>query len=82
MSFRARTLIQRGSKLRPATSPVALRRWLHQPLPSHLDVSKGLGDFLTPEGLRMIAVDWQHGMMERLNDLVRGTKADLRTVPN
>ncbi|KZT41126.1 manganese and iron superoxide dismutase [Sistotremastrum suecicum HHB10207 ss-3] len=73
MSFQPRQLFKGAAKIRAAASRPAFRRWLHAPRPLHLDVDKGLGDFLTPAGLRTIAVDWQHGMLKRLNDLIRDT---------
>ncbi|KZT74522.1 manganese and iron superoxide dismutase [Daedalea quercina L-15889] len=36
-------------------------------------IDEGLGAFLSPEALKVIAVDYQNGLLERLNDQVRGT---------
>lgn len=35
-------------------------------------VEGGVGDFLSPDALKTIAVDYQTGLLERLNDLVKG----------
>ncbi|KAG9102508.1 hypothetical protein FRC06_001921 [Ceratobasidium sp. 370] len=40
----------------------------------------GLGDFLTPEGLRVIAVDWQEGLLDRLNEEVKDTELQEQSV--
>ncbi|KAJ4472100.1 hypothetical protein J3R30DRAFT_3298684 [Lentinula aciculospora] len=37
------------------------------------DVHKGLGDFLPPEALRVVGLEYQKGLLDRLNDEVRGT---------
>ncbi|KAJ1311310.1 hypothetical protein OPQ81_009806 [Rhizoctonia solani] len=53
-----------------ADRPVELhaRRELEYP------IEGGLGDFLTPEGLKTIAVDWQEGLLNRLNEEVKDTE--------
>ena len=40
-----------------------------RPLPYPVD--KGVGKFLPPQALSTV-VEWQKGLLERLNDLVRG----------
>jgi len=35
-------------------------------------IEDGLGDFLPPAALKVVAVDFQQGLLERLNDEVRG----------
>ncbi|CAE7224963.1 unnamed protein product [Rhizoctonia solani] len=37
-------------------------------------IENGLGEFLTPEGLKTIAVDWQEGLLDRLNEEVKDTE--------
>ncbi|CAE6439320.1 unnamed protein product [Rhizoctonia solani] len=37
-------------------------------------IDEGLGEFLTPQGLRTIAVDWQEGLLNRLNEEVKDTE--------
>ncbi|KAF8761283.1 PAP2 protein [Rhizoctonia solani] len=45
-----------------------VRRELEYPLEG------GVGEFLTPEGLRTIAVEWQEGLLNRLNEEVKDTE--------
>ncbi|KAH7344877.1 Manganese/iron superoxide dismutase [Rhizoctonia solani] len=53
-----------------ADRPVGLhaRRDLEYP------IEGGLGEFLTPEGLRTIAIDWQEGLLDRLNEEIKDTE--------
>jgi Fe-Mn family superoxide dismutase len=44
----------------------------HTPKPLKYPIENGLGDFLPPAALKMIAVDYQHGLLERLNEQVKG----------
>lgn len=48
------------------------RRNLHTRTPLPYDIDNGLGDFLTPQALRMIAIDYQQGLLDRLNEQVAG----------
>lgn len=48
------------------------RRNLHTRTPLPYDIDNGLGDFLTPQALRMIAIDYQQGLLDRLNEQVHG----------
>lgn len=34
-----------------------------------------MGEFLTPQGLKMVAVDYQQGLLDRLNEQVEGALA-------
>jgi len=36
------------------------------------NIEDGLGDFLSPEALHMIAVEYQQGLLTRLNEQVKG----------
>lgn len=38
-------------------------------------IEKGLGEFLPPAALKTLAVEYQDGLLQRLNDEVRGTLA-------
>ncbi|KAI0029530.1 hypothetical protein K488DRAFT_80113 [Vararia minispora EC-137] len=53
---------------------VARARCLHvrRQLPYIID--DGMGRFLSPEGLRSIAVEYQQGLIDRLNDEIRDTR--------
>lgn len=63
---------------RPVRSSSAFRlasvaaRNAHQLRQLPYDIENGLGEFLPPEALRVIAVDYQSGLLQRLNDEVRG----------
>ncbi|TCD70461.1 hypothetical protein EIP91_003222 [Steccherinum ochraceum] len=63
--------------------PSVLSRSIHRRSgPGYLDKipNGGLGDFMSPAALRTIAVDYQEGLLDRLNDLVRGTPFEQKTV--
>ncbi|GJJ07388.1 hypothetical protein Clacol_001590 [Clathrus columnatus] len=44
------------------------------------DIEQGLGDFLTPEGLKLIAIDYQQGLLTRLNEQIKGTDLATKSV--
>ncbi|KAE9404512.1 hypothetical protein BT96DRAFT_813430 [Gymnopus androsaceus JB14] len=52
------------------------RRGLHTPRRLPYDVNKGLGDFLPPEALKVVGHDYQKGLLDRLNDEVKGTEME------
>ncbi|KAH9918169.1 uncharacterized protein B0H18DRAFT_968520 [Fomitopsis serialis] len=35
-------------------------------------IENGLGEFMSPEALKVVALDYQNGLLERLNDQIRG----------
>ena len=41
-------------------------------------VEGGLGDFLPPAALKTVAVDWQEGLLQRLNEEVKGESSLLQ----
>ncbi|KAI0922028.1 hypothetical protein AcW2_006839 [Taiwanofungus camphoratus] len=43
-------------------------------------VEEGLGDFLSPEALKVVAVDYQQGLLDRLNDQVKGTVLEGKSI--
>lgn len=49
------------------------RRTVHTVKKLPYDVSKGLGDFLPPHALKVVGHDYQKGLLDRLNDEVKGT---------
>lgn len=73
-SFRALrpTLRQATSSLSPA---FAFRRCLHERVPLAYSLEAGVNPFLSPSALKTVAVDWQQGILSRLNELVRGASA-------
>jgi len=61
-------------------NPWWLTRNLHSRRPLKYPIEEGLGDFLPPEALKTIAVEYQEGLLERLNDEVRGTEHENQSV--
>merc|ERR1711939_288465 len=59
---------------RASTVQKQQRRRLHQRAQLPYSVEKGIEGFLSPQALKTIAVDWQEGLLHRLNERVRGTK--------
>lgn len=47
-------------------------RQVHNRLPPPYPVEEGLGDFLPPQALKVVAEEYQHGLLERLNEEVAG----------
>ena len=58
------------SQLSSAAPTVA--RCLHSRVELPYSIDAGLNPFLSPAALKTIAVDWQQGVLDRLNELVRG----------
>lgn len=48
-------------------------RCLHTRRELSYPIEGGLGDFLPPATLKMIAVEYQQGLLDRLNDEVKST---------
>ncbi|BGP40205.1 hypothetical protein JCM10450v2_004184 [Rhodotorula kratochvilovae] len=76
----ARALARPAAALPAASSAPASRRALHHRVPLPYDAEQGIPGFLSPNALRTIAVDWQEGVLSRLNDLVRGTELESASV--
>ncbi|RPD62027.1 manganese and iron superoxide dismutase [Lentinus tigrinus ALCF2SS1-7] len=55
-------------------------RALHKRKELSYPVDEGLGTFLPPQALKMIAVDYQQGLLDRLNDQVRGTALQNKSI--
>ncbi|KAH8105502.1 Manganese/iron superoxide dismutase [Cristinia sonorae] len=77
-----------GLRLAGASSRAAMRhtrpRWpprsaLHT-LQEYNDVEKGRGEFLPPAAFRAVAIEYQGGLLERLNDEVRGTELESKSL--
>ncbi|EIN10327.1 hypothetical protein PUNSTDRAFT_50985 [Punctularia strigosozonata HHB-11173 SS5] len=60
-----------ASNSRAWSTPFVRRAHTRRELP--YSISEGLGDFLSPEALQVIAVDYQEGLLQRLNEQVKGT---------
>ncbi|CEQ39646.1 SPOSA6832_01205, partial [Sporobolomyces salmonicolor] len=57
-------------------SSSSARRQLHQRVPLPYSLEQGIPGFLSPNALKTVAVDWQNGVLEHLNQLVKGTEAE------
>ncbi|KAF8826417.1 hypothetical protein HHX47_DHR5000277 [Lentinula edodes] len=69
----SRSPLTSTSTLPPPLTPPTTRS-LHTPKPLPYDPSLGLGDFLPPPALHVVAVEYQKGLLDRLNEEVRGTE--------
>ncbi len=49
------------------------RRTIHVRVPLPYKVEDGMGDFLSPAALKVIAEDYQQGLLDRLNEQIKGT---------
>ncbi|KAF8265576.1 hypothetical protein EI94DRAFT_1588428 [Lactarius quietus] len=68
-----------------ATSPAHLlpstsRRNIHVRVPLPYKIEHGMGDFLPPAALKVIAEDYQQGLLDRLNEQIKGTKLENQSV--
>ncbi|KAI5480572.1 superoxide dismutase, Fe-Mn family [Pseudohyphozyma bogoriensis] len=59
--------------LKSASSKAAATRSIHSRVPLAYPLEHGVNDFLSPAALKTVAVDWQEGVLDRLNELVKGT---------
>ncbi|KAI0721966.1 Manganese/iron superoxide dismutase [Cerioporus squamosus] len=55
-------------------------RALHKRKELSYPIEEGLGTFLPPQALQMVAVDYQQGLLDRLNDQVRGTALENKSI--
>ncbi|KAI0370305.1 manganese and iron superoxide dismutase [Pilatotrama ljubarskyi] len=55
-------------------------RALHRRRQLSYPIEEGLGTFLPPHTLKMIAEDYQQGLLDRLNDQVRGTSLENKSI--
>ncbi|EGO01563.1 hypothetical protein SERLA73DRAFT_103425 [Serpula lacrymans var. lacrymans S7.3] len=56
------------------------KRYVHSRKELPYKVEEGLGNFLPPNALKVVAEEYQQGLLDRLNDEVRGTAEDKMTV--
>ena len=47
-------------------------RGVHSQTKLPYPIEEGLGDFLSPEALQAVGVDWQNGLLDRVRDEVKG----------
>lgn len=55
-----------------SASRLAPRSLLHTRVPLDYPLEAGVGKFLSPTALKEVAVDWQEGLLNKLNSLTRG----------
>ncbi|CAL1702066.1 unnamed protein product [Somion occarium] len=65
---------------RSAPRSLVWSRCLHSRKELSYPIEGGLGDFLPPAALKMIAVDYQQGLLDRLNDEVKNTEQENKSV--
>ncbi|KAF9821049.1 hypothetical protein IEO21_01026 [Rhodonia placenta] len=72
----------RAARRTPAWThgPWMRTRSLHERRPLAYSIEEGLGDFLPPRALKTIAEDYQEGLLERLNEQVRDTALEGKSV--
>ena len=67
---------QRGAVVRSTLPPWSTsRRAIHVRVPLPYKVEDGMGDFLSPAALKVIAEDYQQGLLDRLNEQIKGDAA-------
>ncbi|GJE84766.1 manganese and iron superoxide dismutase [Phanerochaete sordida] len=70
----------RHARRSPSVFRVLASRSLHHRVQPPYNVEDGMGDFLPPASLKMIAEDYQQGLLDRLNDEVKDTPQRPRSV--
>ena len=71
----------RATRLAPTRLSQTCKAWstsarkIHTRKPLPYNIEDGMGEFLTPQGLKMVAVDYQQGLLDRLNEQVEGALA-------
>ncbi|CCM04022.1 uncharacterized protein FIBRA_06179 [Fibroporia radiculosa] len=82
LGLRLASGVSRAARLRSTCAPGRriLARCIHERKPLPYAIEEGMGNFLPPETLKMVAVDYQQGLLDRLNDQVRGTVLEGKSV--
>ena len=62
--------------VRPPPTHGGLRS-MHSRLGLEYPVENGMGEFLSPQALKLIAEDYQQGLLDRLNEEVKGESCTL-----
>ena len=73
-SLRSASVVRPPARLAAAVgaSGAPSRRTIHVRVPLPYKIEDGLGDFLSPEALKVIAEDYQQGLLDRLNEQIKG----------
>ena len=45
---------------------------IHVRVPLPYKIEDGMGDFFSPAALKVVAVDYQQGLLDRLNEQIKG----------
>src|SRR6266404_1545419 len=69
-SFRCSTAA--AATLPSQLSPAMSRRRIHVRALLPYKIEHGMGDFLSPAALKVIAEDYQQGLLDRLNEQIKG----------
>ncbi|KDQ64996.1 hypothetical protein JAAARDRAFT_167828 [Jaapia argillacea MUCL 33604] len=69
--LRASRTVSSWKSLRPESAVLVRSRHVHTRRKLPYPIDNGLGSFLSPEGLKTLAIDYQEGLLERLNDQVK-----------
>lgn len=73
-----RLATSKTSRSVPVVSPLKSRwgsRNIHKRQDLQYPIENGFGEFLPPAALNAVAIDYQDGLLQRLNDEVRGKLA-------
>ncbi|KAF8650365.1 hypothetical protein AX16_005261 [Volvariella volvacea WC 439] len=89
----ASAAIARAATIRrtSASSRLAASRWswnlgaaqtrgIHERRALLYPVEEGLGEFLPPQALKAVGIEYQQGLLDRLNDEVRGTEEESQSI--
>jgi superoxide dismutase, Fe-Mn family len=69
-----------GAVLKLPTAPTLERR-IHVRVPLPYNVEDGMGEFLPPAALKVIAEDYQQGLLDRLNEQIKGAPPARSQIP-
>src|ERR1700733_12551779 len=69
--LRLASSLSRSACARPCVRP-RIKRNYHQLETLPYPIENGLGDFLPPAALKVVAIDYQAGLLQQLNEELRG----------
>ncbi|KAI0260935.1 Manganese/iron superoxide dismutase [Gloeopeniophorella convolvens] len=73
-SLAAARRVPRATRL--ASAAAASSRGVHVRVPLPYKIEDGMGDFLPPAALKLVAEDFQQGLLDRLNEQTKGTQLE------
>ncbi|KAH9950107.1 Manganese/iron superoxide dismutase [Amylocystis lapponica] len=82
LCLRLATNTSRSARAAPALAHArrSRARYVHYCKELPYPINEGLGDFLSPEGLKMLAVDYHQGILDRLNEQVKDTELATKSI--